>query len=68
MPFFDKILSGMVNSVPPDQNAPSGSALFAYSIFVRNFAVQNFRIATIGQIKTFNIQVKTISVLLRHCF
>ena len=30
MHLFIKILSGMANSVDPDQTAPSGSALFAY--------------------------------------
>ena len=32
MHLFPKILSGMANSVDPDQTAPSGSALFAYVI------------------------------------
>ena len=35
MPLFLKILSGMANSLDPDQTAPaawSGSALFAYAI------------------------------------
>ena len=41
-----KILSGMANSVDPDQTVlsgavRSGSALFTYTIFVRNFGVQN---------------------------
>ena len=39
-----KILSGMTNSVDPDQTAPSGavlsgSALFAYVFFIGNFGV-----------------------------
>ena len=32
MQLFLKIISGMGNSVDPDQTAPSGSALFAYAI------------------------------------
>ena len=32
MHLFLKILSGMANSVDPDQTAPEGSALFAYVI------------------------------------
>ena len=47
-----KILSGMANSVDPDQTAPagavrSGSATVCICHFVRYFGVQDFRIFTV---------------------
>ena len=51
MQLFLKILSGMVNSVDPDQTAPRSSLIRVYTVFiynfVRNFGVRNFRTFTI---------------------
>ena len=61
MQLFLKILSGIANSVDPDQTAPSGavwsgSALFALYHFVRNFGVRNFRTFTVptGHLLSFH--------------
>ena len=46
-----KILSGMANSVDPDQTAPRSSLIWVCTVciyhFVRHFDVQNFRTVTI---------------------
>ena len=48
MQLFLKLLSGMANSVSPDQTAPSGavlsgSALFVYAILSATLVYENFR-------------------------
>ena len=45
MQLFLKILSGMANSVDPDQITPtvlSGSAMFAYTVLSETFVYENF--------------------------
>ena len=44
MQLFLNILGGMINSVDPDQTAPSGSGS---ALFFRYFSIQNFRTFTI---------------------
>ena len=53
---FLKILSGMANSVDPDQTAPSGLIrviTVCMCHFVRQFGVQNFRTFTALTLSTY---------------
>ena len=68
MQLFLKMLSGMVNSVDPDQTAPSGavwpgSALFAYDILSETLCAWNFRTITIvsGFCRIYQAQPQTFS-------